>query len=160
MSLEQVAHISTIVQAILVTASLIFIWFQLRQSVELTKAANAQALVEHFTDFSALLMKNPEVASLWYAKGKGLKKEEDFQRYRELLVLWLIFHENVYYQYSKRLLDHQIYQSWHFDLRDIVRGHNLSMLGIDLPQLFPGEFGQHLLHLQQQEGDTGGGETP
>ena len=149
--LEQLADISTIVQSILVVTSLVFIWFQLRQSTELTKAANAQALVEHFTNFNALLMENPEVASLWYAKGKRLHKEEDFQRYRELLVLWLIIHENVYYQYSKRLLDQQIYQSWHIDLRDTVREHNLNLLGVDVAQLFPGKYGQHLLSLKHWE---------
>jgi hypothetical protein len=75
--LEQVAQLSTIAQSILVITSLAFIWFQLRQSAELTKAANAQALVEHFTNFNALLMQNPEVARLWYQKGKQLQKEED-----------------------------------------------------------------------------------
>lgn len=149
--LEQLAAISTIAQSILVVTSLVFIWFQLRQNTELTRAANVQSLVGHFTNFNALLVENPEVASLWYAKGKQLQKAEDFYRYRELLVLWLIFHENVYYQYAKRLLDRQIYQSWHIDLRDTVREHNLSVLGIDLAQLFPGEYGQHLLSLRQAE---------
>lgn len=150
-SIEQLAHLSTIVQSILVITSLVFIWFQLRQSAELTKAANAQALVEHFTNFNALLMENPDVASLWYAKGKQLQKEEEFLRYRELLILWLIFHENVYYQYSRRLLDQQIYQSWYIDLQDTVREHNLKLLGVDLLQLFPGEFGQHILSLKRRE---------
>jgi len=62
MSLTDLANISTIAQAILVIVSLGFIWFQLRQSVGLAKAANSQALVEHAAAFNALLIQNSELA--------------------------------------------------------------------------------------------------
>ncbi len=57
--LDQLAQISAIAQAFLVILSLGLILLQLRQNAELTKAANAQALVEHAGSFNALLIQSP-----------------------------------------------------------------------------------------------------
>lgn len=151
--LEQLSQVSTIVQAVLVILSLGLILLQLRQNAELTKAANAQALVEHAGSFNALLIQNPELAKLWYAEGKGLQNEDAARRYRELLVQWLIFHENIYYQHRKKLLDEDVYNSWRVDLKNTVQQHNVRLVTSDLRTFFPGPFGRHLIKLQSEPPD-------
>jgi hypothetical protein len=126
--LDQLAQISTIVQAVLVILSLGLILLQLRQNAELAEAANAQALVEHAGSFNAPLIQSPELAQLWYSMGGDLQKETDAQRYRELLVQWLIFHENIYYQRRKKLLDSDICNSWRGDLKATVQRHNIRQV--------------------------------
>jgi hypothetical protein len=150
MSLEQLAYLSTIVQAVLVVISLLFIYFQLRQNTELARAANAQSLVEHAGSFNSMLIQNKDLATLWYSHGKDFKNPIDEQRYRELIVQWLIFHENIYYQHKKKLLDDVIYNSWRTDLKYTVQHHNLSALGQDWDTFFPGEFGHHLAQLRKE----------
>ncbi len=150
MSLEQLASISTIVQAALVVISLLFIYFQLRQNAELAKAANTQALVEHAGAFNSMLIQNKDLATLWYSYGKEFKSVVDAQRYRELIAQWLIFHEHIYYQHKKKLLDDMIYNSWHYDLKYTVQHHNLGALGQDIDTLFPGEFGHHLAQVSKE----------
>lgn len=48
---EKSANIATVVEAIVVTISIIFIWKQLRQQTKLTRIANTQALVDISSPF-------------------------------------------------------------------------------------------------------------
>ena len=148
MSLADLANISTIAQAILVIISLGFIWYQLRQSSGLAKAANSQALVEHAASFNALLIENSELADLWYGLGRTFSDATSGRRYRELLIQWLIFHENIYYQWRRGLLDSEIYNSWLEDLKFTVNNHNLDIVSEDVRKVFPGKFGNHMIELK------------
>lgn len=154
-----------VIQAILLVVSAILVIWQLHQTVKLARAANAQSLVEHAGSFNALLIGNEELAAIWYRGGKHPRREEmvDRYRYREMLVQWLIFHENIYHQRQKRLLDPSIYRSWEFDLRYTVKNHDLSVLDGEMPsdadgaeidrrikEFFPGDFGRHLISLRSQ----------
>jgi len=149
MSLDELASWSTIVQSVFVVISLVFIWLQLRQSTELAKAANAQSLVEHASSFNAMLIQDKEVARLWYSNGQGLDKPSDIQRYRELITQWLIFHENIYYQYSKGLLDKQAYTPWREELKFFALTQNLDLITKDFELYSPGGFGKHILELRK-----------
>lgn len=148
MTLAELANISTIAQAILVIISLGFIWYQLKQSSELAKAANSQALVEHAASFNALLIENSELADLWYGFGRTFPDVTAERRYRELLVQWLIFHENIYYQWRRGLLDSEVYNCWLSDLKFTVNNHNLEIVAKDVREVFPGKFGNHVMELK------------
>lgn len=152
MTLADLANISTIAQAILVIISLAFIWYQLRQSTKLAKAANSQALVEHAASFNAMLIESSELAKLWYLFGQNISDATSVVRYRELLVQWLIFHENIYYQWRKGLLDSETYNSWLEDLKHTVKNHNLELVSKDVRKIFPGKFGDHILEIKDTVG--------
>jgi len=130
-ALELGAAVSTIIQAVFVVVSLYLVVKQLRQNTSLAKAANAQALVEHAAALNTQLMQDAELAALWYSgckmplDGPGKMYRE---RYREMLVQWLIFHENIFYQNRKGLLDPVVYDSWARDLRMTAKGHDLSVI--------------------------------
>ena len=111
--LNDLANISQIAQAAFVVVSFGFIWYELRQSKKLAKAANTQSLAEHAASFNSLLIQNEKLAELWYSYGDKLDgaSQCDRLRYREMLVQWLIFHENIYYQHRIGLLDQEIYNS-------------------------------------------------
>ena len=150
MSLTDLASVSTIAQAVLVIISLGFILYQLRQGTKLAKAANSQAIAEQALSFNSLLIEHSDVAGLWYSYGKGFPSTDKTNeyRYRELLVQWLILHENIYYQWKKGLLDTEIYTSWLEDLKYTVKEHNLKVISDDVRQFFPGKFGDHIVELR------------
>lgn len=157
LSLSDWANLSAIGQFFLVLASLVFIWYQLRQSVKLAKAANSQSLAEQALSFNSHVTQNPEVARIWFSRGQGLEKDEfegtfAKERYRELLVQWLILHENIHHQYQEGLLDSEIYQSWEADLKSTVETHDLSLFGDRLELIFRGPFGRHLAELRRRAG--------
>lgn len=98
MTLQDLANISQIAQAILVIVSLGFIWYQLREGVRLAKSENSRSLAEQAEAFNALIIQNPDLAELWHSYGKTLEKGGEINRlrYREMLVQNLIFHEHIY----------------------------------------------------------------
>jgi len=150
MSLIELASWSTIIQAVVVIVSLFFIWVQLRQSSELAKASNVQSLVEHASSFNSMLIQNEDITRLWYGRGKNLKSISDKGRYRELLVQWLLFHENIFYQHRKGLLDSKIYKAWDEDLKFFVHTQHIEMVTKDWDGYFPGTFGKHIIELQKE----------
>jgi hypothetical protein len=151
MTLNELASWSTIIQTVFVVISLIFIWRQLRQSTELAKASNVQALVEQAGSFNSMLIQDKEIAQLWYSHGKKFKSVSDTQRYRELMVQWLIFHENVYYQYNNGLLDRRLYQAWREELKYFVHVQNLGVVTNDFELFFPNGFGKHIIELRKEQ---------
>jgi hypothetical protein len=163
MTLGDWANLSTIGQFVLVSASLFVIWYQLRQGVRLTKAANSQSLAEQAGAFNALLIQSSEVAKIWYTYGDERKLEaEEFkglaarERYKELLVQWLILHENIFYQHQRGLLDSVAYNSWASDLKATVAKHNLGVIRTPLEEVFCGDFGLHLVSLWNNVRARGG----
>lgn len=157
MTLSDWANLSTIGQFVLVSVSLFVIWYQLRQGVRLTKAANSQSLAEQAAAFNALLIQSSEVAKIWYTYGDERKLEAEElkglaarERYKELLVQWLILHENIFYQNQRGLLDSDVYNSWASDLKSTVAKHNLGVIRTPLEELFCGDFGLDLASLWNQ----------
>jgi hypothetical protein len=149
MQLANWANIAQIAQAVLVIISFGFIVYQIRASYKLARAANTQSLTAHAASFNSLLIEHANVAKLWYSHGKNLE-EVDKYRYREMLVQWLIFHANIYYQREKGLLDDEIYLSWLADLKYTIKNHNLAVIGSNPKELFPGKFGRHMVQLESQ----------
>lgn len=158
MSLSLLADLSTIIQAVFVAISLGFIWYQLRQANKLARAANVQALTEQAAAFNSLLYQDEKLAKLWYSSGENLEKTgntADRQRYREMLVQWLIFHQNIYYQWQQGLLDKDIYIGWDVDLKFTVHRHNLAIVTKDIKSSFPGSFGAYIFKLQKEQYTSG-----
>ena len=147
MTLNDWAAVSTIAQAILVVISLGFIWYQLRESTKLAKAENVRALVEQAAAFHAPLYQDGQLGELWYTFGRKFRDDTEKLKYHEMIVQWLLFHENIYYQHSQGLLAEEIYQSWLVDLKATMGEHNTDL--IDIKGLFPGQYGLHLLELKE-----------
>jgi hypothetical protein len=149
--LQDLSNIAQIAGPILVIISFGFIWFQLREGVRLARAEHARSLAEHAASFNSLLIGNGELAQLWYSYGKSLEPNTSaYLQYREMLVQWLIFHENMYYQKKRKLLDNDIYEGWQRDLEVTVTKHNITVIGTSVEDVFPGEFGRHLKELHEK----------
>lgn len=65
-----------------------------------------------------------------------------------MLLQRLIFHEYIYYQWKRKLLDDEIYHSLSAYLERIVEQHNLDVVSSDIQDVFLGGFGQHISQLQ------------
>ena len=146
-------NMAVFVQALFFILSIYFIWRQLRETrhqlqtnIDLTKAANAQKLVELTSPFNLLLIQNRDVAELWHQGASHYDKMDqiDKERYYELLTWWLILHENIYHQKEKGLMHEETYRSWTRDLqyflitKDITRYRNMWKV------LFDESFVKHM----------------
>lgn len=145
--------IAAIVQTLVVVVSLYFIWRQVKeqtklatQQTDLARVANVQSLVNLSSPYNLQLITDPNMARLWV---EGAEKFETYDevdrfRYRQLLIWWLILHENVFYQRQKNLLDADIYKAWSWDLKFFIEKHRLDHHWTELEAAFQSEFCKHV----------------
>jgi hypothetical protein len=148
MDWAKTANIAAVVESIVVVVSVILILIQLRLQTKLTRIANTQALVEISSPFNLELIKDPAMAALWI---KGVEDYDSFDevkkyQYKSLLIWWLIFQENIFYQNQEGLLDEKIYRSWDYDLRLFV-ARNLGERWVELKDAFQADFRDYVTSL-------------
>jgi hypothetical protein len=156
-----VSAVAAIAQVIIVVVSLIFIYEQLKgqtdqlkQQTELTKAANAQALVGLDMPSNLQEIEHPEVAKLWVDGRKGVVPKDNEvaqEQYDTLLATALTFHENLYLQHDKHLLDEDIYNAWNKDLTKFVCGQHLEDYWNKNRGLYHPTFSAHVDDLIQKK---------
>jgi hypothetical protein len=149
MILGNLASMATIIEAIFVVISVLFIWRELRENTRLKKASNTQALVELSSPFNLQLIQDPKMAELWVNGAKEYPKMGEVKKYqyKSLIVWWLMLQENIYHQNRENLLDNSIYTGWANDLDYFVKKQNLAQLwDILKPSLEP-KFAEHVTQL-------------
>ena len=149
MSLNDLASIAIIVQGALFIVSIFLVWYQLRENTKLVRAANTQKLVELSIPFNLQLAQDRELAELWAQGAQRLNDldEIDRDRYFNLLTWWLMMHENIYHQWSKKLIDEDTYESWTRDLEYFTRRQNLSNHWDRLNTYFEASFSRHVAEI-------------
>ena len=136
------AEYATIASGIALTISVLFVGYELRVNARLARASNAQSLVEISTSFIVQIMHDRETARFWNVADAADHKMDDLDQYRYLTLMtwWLIFHENIHFQYQKRLLDKDIYLAWDYELRTFVRKHCVQNYWPEIRDGFRGRF--------------------
>ena len=138
--------IAAIVQTFVVVISLYFIWRQVRQQTDLARIANVQSLVGLSSPYNLELIKDPNMARFWVEGAEKFEtyNEVDKFRYQQLLIWWLILHENIFYQKQKDLLDDDIFATWSHDLKMFIAKHRLEYHWPRLEAAFQSEFRKYV----------------
>ncbi|MDQ8021540.1 MAG: hypothetical protein REI94_06845 [Moraxellaceae bacterium] len=145
--LNRLSALSSVVQGIVVVVAVFVGLYQWKVQNDLARAQNFQNIAQQAAAFNTVLLENGELLELWSSEGKGLNSDTQRRKYRELLVQWLVFHENVYHQHQRGWLDDEAYGGWQRDLEYTVQHHDLRVIGSNAVDLFPGGFGQLLEQL-------------
>jgi|GEM_PF-829165 len=128
MNWETAAQISTFFQLFLLAGSVILIWWQLKKQTDLTRIANTQAQVALVSPFNLEIAKDPDLAKLWMVNPKewaDLNPGEKHQ-YESMLIWWLIFYENIFFQKQSKLLNQEIFNAWQQDLDAFIKEKHLE----------------------------------
>jgi hypothetical protein len=128
MSLSDLASIAIIAQGVLLIISIGLVWYQLRENTKLVRTSNTQKLVELTTPFYLQFAQDRGLTALWQQGAQRFNEldEVDKERYYNLLLWWLMLHENIYHQWRKKLVDKDTYASWTRDLEYLTRRHRLE----------------------------------
>jgi hypothetical protein len=126
-------------------ALVVTVWLllrEVRENTRLTRAANAQTMVELASPFYLGIAQDRAMAELCARSVEDYESLDgiDRRRYRSLLVGWLIFYENIFYQRRHRFLDRHAFLPWWRDLHQFIREHNLGRHWDGLKDLFQEEF--------------------
>ncbi len=142
LDLQLWVNISSVLGSLSLVVSVLLLLREVRQTNLLTRAANAQTLVEMSSPYYLGVVQDRALAELFLrgAKDSTALDEVDRHRYRTLLIWWLIFYENIFYQRQQHLLDRHAYGPWWRDLELFVREHNLPRHWDTLQGLFQEEF--------------------
>jgi hypothetical protein len=151
MNWEKRSQQATVLQTAVVVISLIIIWYQLRQQVRLTRAANTQAAVAQVMPLNLQLVQNREVNELWL-KGNREEQMSDVERDRYLTLMdtFLIFYENLFWQHHNGLLDDNIYNAWDVDFKYFIRQTHLEKEWNRKRDAYHEEFRNHVDDLIKQ----------
>ena len=146
MSLSDLASLAIIVQGFLFIVSIGLVWYQLRENTKLVRTANTQKLVELSSPFNLLIAQDRALAELWLKGAQGLDDLDaiDRERYFNLLSWWLVLHENIYHQWSQRLIEKDTFTSWTRDLEYFARRQNLRNHWTQMNTYFEASFAAHV----------------
>ena len=143
--LQAFTNVVSIIQAVFVIVSVFFIWYQIRERNQVNRAAVTQSLVQLSSPFLIQLSQDRKLADLWVNGTKNYDRmdEVDQYRYQQLLFLWLILHENIYYQHENGFVDEKLYEGWKVELDEFIRGKQIGLFwDKDMKRFFRTEF-QH-----------------
>ena len=146
MSLSDLASIAIIVQGFLFVVSIVLVWYQLRENTKLTRTANTQKLVELSSPFNLQLAQDRGLTELWRQATERFDDldEIDKDRYMNLLIWWLMLHENIYHQWRNKLIDEDSYISWTRDIEYTIRRQQLGNRWNLLSNYFEASFVEHV----------------
>jgi hypothetical protein len=143
---ELVVAFSQIAGSVALVITVVILLRELRENNRLARAANTQALVSISSPFHLSVVQDRAIAELYLAGPDDLARRDDIDRWRHrtLVIWWLIFHENVYYQRQQRLLDARIFEPWARDLRAFIVRQKLAAMWPDIRDLFQREFATYI----------------
>src|SRR5262249_33279256 len=147
--LKELADVATILGSLSLVISVIVLILEIRETNRLARASNAQAMVEISGPFYLMMVQDRSLAELFARSADGYEEldEIDRRRYGRLLVWWLIFYENIYYQRKQKLLDRHTFKPWWRDLQVFLRDQNVAQHWEGLKDLFQEEFASHVTEL-------------
>jgi hypothetical protein len=146
LTLVDVTNVATIMGSLSLVVSVWLLFRELRENNKLTRAANTQTLVELSSPFFLGLIQDRNMAEIYLRGARALEEmdEVDRYRYKSLIVWWLVFHENIYYQWRNGLLDHHSYKPWANDLKTFIALQKIGALWEEMRYLFQDEFAEHI----------------
>lgn len=152
-SLNDVADIAMTTQGVLFIFSIVLVWYQLRENTNLVRAANTQKLVELSTPYYLQMAQSRDLTGLWQRGTQNFAEldEIDRERYFNLVIWWLMLHENIYHQWKQKLIDDETYKSWTFDLEHFVQRVHLSNHWDRLNTFFEISFSAHVTTIVEQK---------
>jgi len=152
MTLKDWADVSVVAQGILLPLSILILIWQVQKQSKLTKAANAQSLVEIASPFNLALVQDAAMAELWKHGASRFSEMEPIlqDRYMNMLVWWFLLHENIHHQRQERLIDKAIYNSWQRDLEHFIVKHRIADRWPSMRQFYHVAFVRHVDSIIQQ----------
>ena len=152
--LSLISNLFQIAGSASLVVSVLLLLREIRESNRLTRAANVQALVGLSGPFYMALVQDRQLAELCAKGVRGADFDEvDRQRYQNLLICWLTFYENIFYQRRQRLLDRHAFEPWRRELEMFLRRQKVAVHWSDIRDLFQTEFAAHVVALLERDAE-------
>ena len=152
---EKASVLATILQTVVVVASLWYIADQEKQQTLFARASNTKSLADTSIQLTYQVAQDEKLAKLWLtsmqdyeAKGDAVFKDETEKfQFRNFVIAQLIFYENIYYQNKQGLLDPEVFCEWQRDLDAFIESYRPYLKKYWTPEagaLYYEEFRKHV----------------
>ena len=123
MDLSTVGAIPQLAEAGLVAVTVIFIWYELRETQRMTRAANTHKLFESLTPFYMAAIQDRDVVRLYGASAADIEQLDgiDRLRHRAIHLWWLSVFENFYRQAQGGFVERGYAEGWDKSLGAFAR---------------------------------------
>ncbi len=164
MTVQDVANVFSIFAAIALVVSAVLLFLELRENNRLARASNTESLVALSSAFHLPLIQDSGLAEL-FVKGfeegglEAMSPVERF-RYQTMITCWLVFHENVHYQWRQGLLDEHTQEAWKADLLRFIEQHHLACRFEAMAHLFQPDFVEYVRSIAACREGKEGAERP
>lgn len=121
--LSSVGNVFQIIEAIAVVATLAFIALQIRQARYEAAGNSYQAILQSANSFYSTLAMSEDFAHIYLTGRLDPSSLDDKQRARFFYgcVQWFCFYENMFLQYSHKLLPRQYFEAWRTALEEDLK---------------------------------------
>lgn len=110
---ESIGLAFTVMQTLLIVASLVAVWWQLKQANDIAKVHAYEKHMEDYSHITRMLIEKSDLNEIFYSKNPDFLKlspqERDFYNY---LGLAFGFQERLWVSYDKGLTDDKTWESW------------------------------------------------
>jgi hypothetical protein len=149
---SNLANLFQIAGSASLVVTVLFLFRELKENNRLTRAANVQALVGLSGPFYMALVQDRQLADLCARGVRGADFDEvDRLRYQNLLICWLTFYENIFYQRRQRLLDQRAFEPWRRELEMFLRRQKVAAHWSAIRDLFQDEFAAYVVAVLSTE---------
>lgn len=158
MTWDTAANIASVIEAVVVTVSLAVVAYQIRQQTHLTRAANTSNLFQMSSEFNLQLVQDPNLAEMWLAASESVlvpstpeERIEEFRR-RNLVMWWLMLHENIYHQHRSGFLQPEVFDAWKADLQSVISKPGVEGRFDEIAAFLTSEFAKYVRKLRNCNG--------
>jgi hypothetical protein len=147
LSLEQWGHIFNIAGVLLGLVSIVSVMVQLHEHNKITRAENAQKLVELTMISNMELVKDPKLASLWTEGNENFDSlsKEDKGTFKRIWIIYLNILESAFHQREDGLIDEEDFQSRNKCL--VINKNVVPKIWPELSEFYPPRFQRHVAEI-------------
>jgi hypothetical protein len=151
MDISTLGAVAQIAEAGLVAVTVIFIWYELRETQRMTRAANTHKLFESLTPFYMAAMQDRDLLRLYGASGEDIAKLDsiDRLRHRAIHLWWLSVFENFYRQAQGGFVERGYAEGWDRSLAAFVCSPGITAIWPSARHQFDAAFVAHVENLQK-----------
>ena len=151
MDVSTVGAVAQIAEAGLVAVTVIFIWYELRETQRMTRTANTHKLFESLTPFYMAAMQDRDLLRLYGASSNDIAKLDDIDRlrHRAIHLWWLSVFENFYRQAQGGFVERGYAEGWDRSLAAFVRSPGITAIWPSARHQFDAAFVAHVDDLQK-----------
>jgi hypothetical protein len=150
MDLSSLGAVAQIAEAAFVAITVLFIWYELRETQRMTRAANTHKLFESLTPFYMAAMQDRDLLRLYGASSDDIAKLDDIDRlrHRAIHLWWLSVFENFYRQAKGGFVERGYADGWDRSLAAFVRSPGITAIWPSARHQFDAAFVAHVEQLQ------------